>query len=176
MEQLERSQRYLLRLRAVYAGVNSEIRSKQECEDDLLSFFMHCYHIRDWIIHLNMVSITAKQVDQFIDANECLKICADLCNGAKHCVLTRSARTGGQPHFSGRQYKSSIWYSGSGGCEITQAKYSIVTSSGALDALALAEECMQCWSDFVARMRLVAAETGATSKQSLEPTSAAQLR
>lgn len=162
MEQFERAQRYLERLRAAYAGIDTGSRSKRDCEDDTLSFFMHCYHIRDWIVHLNKLGIGSREVDAFINGNECLKICADLCNGTKHCVLTHATRTGWQPHIAGKQYRSSVWLTGTGGEEVLHGKYWIMTSSGMVDALALAEECMQCWSDFTAQMQHRYAQGAAT--------------
>lgn len=156
MEQFDRAHRYLVRIRSIYAGIYAGDHKKQEYEDDVLSFFVHCFHIKDWIVHLNKIGVTAKQVDEFINASECLKICADLCNGTKHCILTRSARTGRQPHMSGRQYKSSVWFTGSGGGEVVQGKYSIVTAAGVVDALNLAEECMRSWENFIGSKRMEA--------------------
>lgn len=153
MEQLDRAQRYLERLRQLYAGTQSDRNSKQECEDDALSFFVHCHHIKDWIIHLNKVGITSKNIDAFIDENECLRICADLCNGAKHCRLTKTSRSGLKPHLAGKQYISSTWLSGSSGSEIIKGKYTIVTMHGLIDALALAEECMACWTTYVQQLK-----------------------
>lgn len=152
MEQFERAQRYLMRLRAVYAGKFADSLKEQDYEDDVLSFFMHCYHIKDWIAFTGKdAALVSKQIDTFIDKNECLKICTDLCNGTKHCVLTRSTRTGNQPQFTGKEYDYSTWLVGSGGGEVVKAKYSINTSSGSVDALALAEDCMRSWSIFLAR-------------------------
>jgi hypothetical protein len=148
MEQLERAERYLARIRAIYAGTFAQSHDRGVCEDDLISFFMHCYHVRDWIIRLNRVGVRAKDVDSFINANRCLQLCADLCNGLKHCKLDRTARSGSQPLVSGKTYEASTWLTGSGGGEVLRAKYSIVTSTGLVDALQLAEECMQCWRNF----------------------------
>lgn len=156
MEQLERAQRYLERVKAIYAGVfSSKHHDKNAYEDDLISFFMHCYHIRDWVIHLNKIGVTASQVDAFINKHESLRICADLCNGSKHCKITRSLRTGKQPHVAGKTYRSSTWLTGSGGGELLKGKYSILTSSGDIDALELAEQCMRLWSGFIAEMNEV---------------------
>lgn len=94
MEQLARAQRYLERMRRIYQGIFSSHHTREEYEDDATSFFLHCFHIRDWILHLNKVGITAQRLDRFIDANADLRICADLCNGSKHCVLTRTPRSG----------------------------------------------------------------------------------
>ena len=153
MEQFERAQRYLVRMRAIYAGVFEGERSKNDCEDDVMSFFVHCYHIKDWIVHLNNIGMTSKQVDTFIDQNECLRICADLSNGAKHCTLTKMTRTATQRHVVGRKYETSTWFTGSGGGKVLKGAYSIMTAAGVIDALSLAEDCMHCWSTFIERMQ-----------------------
>lgn len=152
MEQLKRAERYLARVRAIYTGTFAHSHDQRDYEDDLLSFFMHCYHIRDWIVHLNSVGLTAKDVDNFINANRCLQLCADLCNGTKHCKLDRAARSGSQPHISGKAYTASTWFTGSEGGEVLRAKYVIITSNGSVDALQLAEDCMECWSKFVVEL------------------------
>lgn len=149
MEQLQRAERYLSKVRAIYQGRFAQSHDRYSYEDDLLSFFMHCYHIRDWIIRLNKIGVTGKEVDAFINSNVCLQICADLCNGTKHCQLDRAPRSGSQPHFAGKSYEASTWLTGSGGGEVLKAKYTIMTSSGFVDALKLAEECMECWRRFV---------------------------
>lgn len=153
MEQLKRAERYLARIRATYAGTFAQFHDRDQYEDDLLSFFMHCYHVRDWIIRLNKAGVTARDVDSFINANLCLQLCADLCNGTKHCQLDRQTRSGSQPHLAGKTYQASTWFSGSEAGEVLQAKYVIITSDGLVDALRLAEDCMECWSEFVAELQ-----------------------
>jgi len=155
MEQIERAERYLQRVREIYQGIFSVSHDKARYEDDLLSFFMHCYHIRDWIIHLNKVGVTAKQVDEFIARHEALNICADLCNGSKHCRLTRSPRSGSQPHVTTKAYRSANWHAGSGGGDVIRGKYGILTKSGIIDALLLAEQCMALWRKFVCDMEKI---------------------
>ncbi len=149
MEQLDRAERYLAKIRAVHAGAFAQSHDRLSYEDDLVSFFMHCYHIRDWIIRLNKIGMTSKEVDSFINSNRCLQVCADLCNGSKHCELDRPARSGSQPHIAGRKYEASTWLTGSGGGEVLIASYSIMTSSGVVDALELAEDCLACWRKFI---------------------------
>lgn len=153
MEQLARAERYLGRIRRIYEGVFSSAgHDKEEYEDDVISFFMHCHHIRDWILHLNKVGISATQLDDFINSNEALRVCADLCNGSKHCRLTRKPRSGLQPHVADKAYQASTWFTGSGGGEVLQAKYAVMTSSGTVDALGLAEECMALWRQYILDM------------------------
>ena len=104
MEQLERTKRYHRRIQEIYSGIySSSGHSKEAYDDDVVSFFIHCYHVRDWIVHLNRLGITARQVDSFIDSHRELRICTDLANGSKHCKLTRAIRGDNQPHIAGKE-------------------------------------------------------------------------
>ena len=149
MEQVERTRRYLDRMRKIYSGA-PYIENKEYYADDVLAFFVHCYHVRDWIITLNTLGLTREVVDQYIDSHEELRICADLCNGSKHCRLTRNMRTEGQPHIAVKQFIS-------GGTDdalhTTQGEFTIVSGQHAHDALELAEACMKRWDEFVDKMR-----------------------
>ena len=102
MEQIDRANRYLERLQSVYGGIFTTSDDRNLYKDDTITFFMHCYHVRDWIIHLNKVEIVASHVDEFINSHNELKICADLCNGSKHYRLQRNIRSGRQPHIAGK--------------------------------------------------------------------------
>lgn len=101
------------------------------------------------------------QVNVFINRHEALRVCADLCNGSKHCKLSRTTRTGLQPHIALKHYNASTWLMNEGGGEVLEARYSIVTSAGVIDALALAEQCMKLWTDLVAAIRARQTKGGA---------------
>lgn len=150
MEQLEIVKRYLERIEAIYVGVPLLPSSNKEYyDDDVISFFIHCYHIRDWIIHLNKLGISPTEVDGYINNNRALSVCADLANGSKHCRLTRATRTEDQPHVSGRERYTSTY-----GDEVSimKCKYRIMSNKQTLDALALAKECVSLWDNFVAKI------------------------
>ncbi|WP_431064831.1 hypothetical protein [Methylotuvimicrobium sp.] len=154
MEQFERAKRYLSRVEELYEGVfSSSSHDKDAYDDDVISFFIHCYHIRDWIIHLNTLTITAKQIDGYIDRHKALKVCADLANGSKHCKLTRSLRTERQPQIAGKERRTSTWITGSGGGEVMKCKYTIVINTEILDALDLARECVELWKSFIDQLK-----------------------
>jgi hypothetical protein len=158
MEQLDRATRYLERMREIYAGTFSTHHDKDRYEDDVVSFFVHCHHVGDWFTQLNKVGMTQAQVNAFINRHEALRVCADLCNGSKHYKLTRTLRTGRQPHIALKQYKASTWLTNGGGGEVLEGRYSILTASGTIDALALAEQCLKLWTDLVAVIREVVLE------------------
>ena len=55
-------------------------------EDPVYTFFEHCYHLKDWIKEDNTAQKLGvdKFVEDFINNNNCLRVCADLCNASKH--------------------------------------------------------------------------------------------
>lgn len=154
MEQLERARRYLKRIEDIYAGVFSSLgHDKDLFDDDVVSFFIHCYHVRDWIIHLNKVGVTARQVDSYIDSHRALRVCADLANGSKHCKLTRSLRTDRQPSIAGKIRRTSTWFTGNSGGEVTRCKYTVLSNTELIDALELAVECIQLWDSYTQELK-----------------------
>jgi hypothetical protein len=154
VEQLERTKRYLSRMEKIYAGIfSSSGHDKEAYDDDVISFFIHCYHVRDWIIQLNKIGITTRQVDAYIDSHQALRICADLANGSKHCKLTRSLRTGHQPHIAEKKRNASTWLAGGGGGEVMKSTYSVLSNTEFLDALELATECVQLWDAYLRALK-----------------------
>lgn len=148
MEQLERARRYLARMEKIYEGIFSSSHDKESYDDDVISFFIHCYHIRDWIIHLNKLGITAKEVDSYINSHRSLMVCADLANGSKHCKLTRSLRTERQPHILGKRRDTSGWLTSNGGGEVMACKYTVLSNEEFLDALDLARDSISLWNKY----------------------------
>ena len=81
----------------------------ESMEDDARSFFVHCYHVRDWIVNDdNAPSCIKKKVNEFVRDNTYMKICADMSNGIKHFKRNRSPLSPSQPEFAGRDYKISL--------------------------------------------------------------------
>ncbi|MDI9235129.1 hypothetical protein [Limnohabitans lacus] len=154
MEQIERAKRYLKRIENIYEGIfSSSEHNKHDYDDDVISFFIHCYHIRDWIIQLNLKGITAEEIDSYINNHHDLKICADLANGSKHCKLTRTTRSGSKPHIAGKTRETSTWLTSSGGGEVMKCEYTILSNTQLIDALDLARECMRLWDLYVNNLK-----------------------
>ncbi|MDI9778479.1 hypothetical protein QM325_11975 [Pseudomonas putida] len=150
MEQLNRAKRYLSRIERLYAGVFSSLGHDEEAYfDDVLSFFIHCHHVRDWALHQDRTSMKARDIDAFIDLNEPLRICADLANGSKHCKLTRTPRSSHQPTISEPQTHYSTWLVGNGGGQVLQCSYSVESNGQPFDVQELARECIILWEQFL---------------------------
>ena len=160
MEQAERARRYLERVRNAYAGVPYRDDGREYYGDDIYTFFVHCHHIGDWIVALSLVGVTQKQVSALIDSHIELRICADLCNGAKHCKLTRRTRLDSQPHVATARLTSLGVFRAvelpSGETELTggtsQCEFTVLADGESYDALDLAEACMSLWDDFIAQI------------------------
>jgi hypothetical protein len=114
------------------------------------SFFVHCYHVRDWFFHLNKVNLTEKELEDFIGRHHALRICADLCNGTKHCTLKRNLRTKSQPYLIGRKSVGHSEGTTPGQESILSSQFTILSDGLKYDALEVAEACMFAWDDLVA--------------------------
>ncbi len=153
MEQINRVERYLQRIRNVYSGENHILwDDRKSVEDDILSFFIHCHHLHEWVANLNVVGISHKDLKQFIESHESLKICADLANRSKHCKLTRKQWSQVKPHLSGTQYQSN----GNADFPGISGKFSVVTQNEVIDVLELAESCWKHWSIYLNNLQKLA--------------------
>ena len=146
MEQIERVRRYLERTRQIYAGVPDRDDARLYYRDDVETFFVHCHHILDWAEHLNRAGVTRDDLQTYVNAHEELRICADLCTGAKHCRV-RNLRTSRQPHVSSIRRTA---YPLEDGQMVTAMDFGITANGQLVDALELAEACMDLWDEFTA--------------------------
>jgi len=115
-----------------------------ECLDQIYNLFMNCYHIKDWLINDQEFPADSKQVEEYINEKRELKLCADLCNGHKHFVLSKP-RSHEYPNVhketSTVQLKASSIEKNTG--------YIVATNSGHEDALALAHKCLILWEQYI---------------------------
>ena len=125
---------------------NGQIHDKPSgfYEDDVYAFFMNCYHLKDWIKKDPAAASVANMVENYINNNPELSLCADICNGLKHFHFNRD-RSGKSPEFGKTAAKL---YIGSGPTTIA-LKYEIKTKSGTIDAFDLATKCIKAWEIFI---------------------------
>ncbi len=70
--------------------------------DDIMSFFIHAFHLKDWI--LNEHEDLKKEIYSFINDNIEIQFCRDLCNGWKHKLLKDSSLSKDIRFFQGYNY------------------------------------------------------------------------
>src|SRR5690606_18579524 len=64
----------------------------ERISDAVFNFSVTGYHIKDW---LKSEGIT--DVEQYIKSKPMLRLCADICNGSKHKILSRSLKEKNDP-------------------------------------------------------------------------------
>lgn len=119
-------------------------------DDVVLSFFQSCYHLKDWIKH-DSACATWSKVEKFIDQNDDLKICADICNKAKHLKLTKKPRSAENPSLDVNDSVVKLVIKDGAVPERIDisVKYNVSTDSGDKDAFELAERCVLAWQSFI---------------------------
>jgi hypothetical protein len=101
-EQFERMKRWYEYFKSIDQGIPHTL-SSDHYQDVVYAFFLNCYHLKDWIQNDDTLSLTKQKVEQFINQNDCMQVCADICNGIKHLKLSRE-RSGESPEFGPRHY------------------------------------------------------------------------
>ena len=144
-EQYDRMKRWWERFKNLDEGRPHDADSDNYV-DEIYAFFINCYHLKDWIRQDNGVAQSVRDnVEEYINQNRSLKLCADICNALKHLLLTRSPRSGEEPEFGKKQYGLKL---GAAPATIS-LKYQVDTSKGPIDAFQLATGCVKAWDDFL---------------------------
>jgi hypothetical protein len=61
--------------------------------DNIHAFFIACFHLRDWLVaDASVAREIGDAAKRLVNTDYSLQICADIANGLKHLVLTRSVR------------------------------------------------------------------------------------
>ena len=142
-EQLQRLERNYLRL----AEIDQGRRHDMGCEnyrDEVFFFFLNCYHLKDWLINDSDFPGSQAEVENYINVNQELQLCADICNAHKHLRLD-SPRSTENPSVGGQKIELKL---GAGEAAI-KIKFTIDTTSGPCDAFELATRCLALWKEFI---------------------------
>ena len=153
LEQYERMQRSYDRFREINSRLADKVSS--DYEDDVYAFFMHCYHLKDWI--KNDASVKSRMpnlgtdVEQFINESEALSLCADLCNSLKRLELDRSHSSEPPRVFGRKRYHYQLNIGSRSSIKLQWVVQR--TSKPPIDAFELATECAAEWDKFLQRLQ-----------------------
>lgn len=112
--------------------------------DEIYAFFLNCYHLKDWIKNDNTVKESAREkIEEFINENECLKICADICNSIKHLELKKHRGP------ENMEMASTLWISVGSDSSYIYVEAKINVNDNEWDAFELASKCIQKWQGFI---------------------------
>jgi len=147
MEQLERTRRWYERFKRINEGTE-HTQCTEYYQDEAYAFFINCYHLKDWIKNDPDARVSADNVESFINNNETLRLCADICNGLKH-LRVKSPRSLKGPEFGRRHFELTLTEPNRGHPPEIVVKYEIDTKDGPIDAFDLATKCLQAWEEFI---------------------------
>lgn len=112
--------------------------------DEVYAFFQNCHHLKDWIMNDDaIIPLPRDRIEEFINKNECMCLCADLCNGSKHLKLTKRPRSNKSPVLQGMKVSMKR------GQPKPIVEVTIRTETGTIDAFELASHCIQKWERFI---------------------------
>jgi hypothetical protein len=146
--QFERVERWYNRLQKMKdADMSNFPDAMNLVSDTMYAFFINCYHLKDWIINDELVTLPNKKtiIKEFIENNDCMKLCADVCNGTKHLKLNH-IRNDVQPRPMHR-----IIIDKNGNIEIS---HFVEIDGKEKDFFELSTECIEKWREFFRENRL----------------------
>jgi hypothetical protein len=129
--------------------------------DIIISFFIHCYHLKDWLIKSGMDRAI---IENFIQETDTMGICRDLTNSTKHLGLREKSRTSNKViNFDQLDMPSAVCkgYSPFSKklAEMRDEKYIepieiITTREGSIDCKSFMKICMKEWQNFFENNKL----------------------
>jgi hypothetical protein len=144
-EQVDRLKRSYQRLAEIDKGRTHDMYS-EFYRDEIYVFFMNCHHLKDWLAKDSQFSASKTEVDDYINSNKELQICADICNAHKHFRLDEPRkRSAEQPSVGDQNIELKL----KAREIVVRAKFTIDTASGPLDGFELATRCLDLWKAFI---------------------------
>jgi hypothetical protein len=121
-------------------------------DDEVYAFFESIEHLKDWLMNDPAHPLALDgDVEDFAKHSDPLRWCADITNGSKHLQANRRPRVDPKMGLGGRYYSVML------GAEPTtiSVSYDIVCAGQSRDAMALADECLAAWEQFLKKHRLL---------------------
>ena len=158
-EQYDRMKRWYERFRAVDRE-GPLGRSVEHQRDDLLAFFVFCFHMRDWIWYDQDVPQPVRDAARkYVEDNPALARCYHLAVGAKHLIVkypigdkkasieTRQAIV--VTHSEGLDHEEDGLLLPPGiPIHTVTERFHVETDAGTEDAFAFATKCVEAWDEF----------------------------
>ncbi len=143
LEQFKRVQRWYQRVNNIAQG-KVHNKSSDYLKDEVLAFFINCFHLKDWIRNDDSIPQKVRnQVENFVKASPELTLCRELCHSTKHLKLTNKQLS--ERKLNRQDIKLKL---GSGSPMITMYFW-IETDNEECRADELAKECVDQWINFL---------------------------
>jgi hypothetical protein len=138
-DQFERLKRYLCRIRI-------RDRDRAEYEDDLLSFFQNCWHLKDWIWNDDSLTLDVRtEVRDAAHRHKALRVCRDIAIRSKHLELTKPSVGTGADIFGEAEVEISDSMSSGKSTSKVLWDYMVDIDGESVRALDVAEAAVGTW-------------------------------
>ena len=86
LEQYEWVQRYYKKFQRINEGmpITREDSHRFNLQDEVYAFFIHYYHFMNWIDNDKTLKFPKNKAQNFVNQNDCPRLCKDVYNGIKH--------------------------------------------------------------------------------------------
>jgi hypothetical protein len=122
-------------------------QEQNSLNDSVINLYTYGYHIKDWLKKEKYIG-----VEEFINNNPELRVCADLCNGSKHKILT-SIRSNEDPVQSLNTSEitvDSTAYTADSNIPINSQTFDIKLESGKkYEIMYFANKIVELWYEFI---------------------------
>jgi hypothetical protein len=122
-------------------------------EDEMYAFFESCFHLKDCLKNDPARPLSRPaDVEDFVERTEPLRWCADIANGSKHLITSRTPRIDPNTGLGTRRYSLHL---GNANPTTISAQYVIVGAGQTRDAVKLAAACLAAWEAFLQTQQLL---------------------
>lgn len=154
LEQFERAKRWHTVLNCFRnARISEDAVDQDRHIDDIYAFFINCFHLKDWIVYSrpDLKNI----VQQFVNENEALQICRDICNSTKHFSLIHPS-TSETPFGHSKLLREfqAIMLPGED-YPVRNQQYIILCDDKKHNVFMLADKCIELWTNFLRTNKLL---------------------
>lgn len=114
--------------------------TSDDLRDDVVHFFMDCYHLKDWLKNDPAVTLS-QDVERYVEQSAPLCVVADVANGQKHLKL-KTTKTGDLSTSLGDVTLE-------GDAEGITVAFEVVSQGQVIDMVTLSSDAMHAWTAFL---------------------------
>jgi hypothetical protein len=87
---LDKPRDMLAKARREQARLSDALRTQDRTSiaDALFNFAVTAYHVKDWLKESASAAYSPSQLEAYLQADKCLRLCREICNASKHQRLT----------------------------------------------------------------------------------------
>jgi hypothetical protein len=147
LEQLKRVNRFYKKVKSFSHGGMHQV--DEECLDQIISFFLHCYHLKDWLeVSQPRLQDEIRELFSKDRGKKHFLMCRDLVVGIKHLSVSNPKLDSGNPTIA---HQSVTVYAGTG---MSRYSWDISYDGQKYDVYDLAKQCMEEWEEFLKKHNL----------------------